>query len=430
MNKVLAALGKRLNTGIKFYPTKGLDGKHAVISEFYMPTRIVAGKDSLSRIGSLARSLRMSKVLVVSDPVISQQSFHSAALATLKDAGIITVRFDDCGIDARCSHIDEQGDVARNGGIDGIICIGGGSVMCTGKGIAIVVTNNKPMADCTGVGKFDKRALPMIMVPTTAGSGSEVSQWTIVKDEVRHLKLLGGGPLSFPDAAILDPATLRSLPMRTAALPAVDALTHGVEAYFSSIGSPLTDAVALAAVKLQYGSLRASINSDDEQAREDNLVASCMANVACGNARLGHGHALSLPMEGHLDLPHPYGVGILLPEVVAFNLAVLPGKVKPFAEAVQVETSGLTRAEMIEASTEAIRQLYDDISFPTRFTKEQLPRQSMREMAELSVPGLYAGIAAQGFDRSKVHDHTVIACPSVRKMTVLQAQHMLERCAA
>jgi len=401
-----------------------------LVSNFYMPTRIVAGSGSLAGIGAVARDLKMSNVLVVSDPVISRQPFHADALARLSEAGIKVARFDDCGIDARCSHIDEQGARARKEKIDGVVCIGGGSVMCTGKGIAIVATNNKPMRDCTGVGKFDKRALPMIMVPTTAGSGSEVSQWTIVKDEERHLKLLGGGPLSFPDAAILDPVTLRSLPMRVAALPAVDALTHAAEAYFSGIGSHLTDAIALSAVKLQYGSLRASINTDDERAREDNLVASCMANVACGNARLGHGHALSLPMEGHLDLPHPYGVGVLLPEVVVFNLAVLPDKVRPFAEAVGVESSGLTRAELIAASADAIRDLYADISFPLRFTPEQLPRKRIREMAELSVPGLYAGIAAQSFDRATARDDTVIACPSARKMTVLQAQQIFERCAA
>ena len=205
----------------------------------------------------------------------------------------------------------EEGERVRREGLDGVVCIGGGSVMCTGKGVAIVATNNKPMRDCTGVGRFSTKALPMIMVPTTAGSGSEVSQWTIVKDEERHLKLLGGGPLSFPDAAVLDPVTLGSLPMHVAVLPAVDALTHGVEAYLSGIASPLTDAVALAAVRLQAGSMRASINSDDPAAREENLVASCMANVACGNARLGHAHALSLPLEGQLDLAHPVGVGVL-----------------------------------------------------------------------------------------------------------------------
>lgn len=401
-----------------------------MITTFYMPTRIVAGRGSLATIGKLARDLGMSRVLVVSDPVISAQPFHADALAALADAGIAAARFDECGIDARCSHIDAEGERARRESIDGVVCIGGGSVMCTGKGIAIVATNSKPMAECTGVGQFDRKALPMIMVPTTAGSGSEVSQWTIVKDEVRHLKLLGGGPLSFPDAAVLDPVTLASLPMHVAALPAVDALTHGVEAYLSGIASPLTDAVALGAVRLQYGSLRASIASDDQQAREDNLVASCMANVACGNARLGHGHALSLPLEGQLDLPHPYGVGVLLPEVVAFNLAVLPAKVKPLAEALQVESAGLTRAETIAACADSIRALYDDIGFPNRFTREQLRRERVHEMAQRAVPGLYAGISARDYDYTTATSRTVIACPSARKMTVGQAEAMFERCLA
>ena len=399
-----------------------------MITTFFMPTRIVSGAASLATIGSLARDLGMSRVLVVSDPVISAQPFHAEALASLEIAGLPLSRFDECGIDARCSHIDAQGERVRQDGIDGIVCIGGGSVMCTGKGIAIVATNHKPMRDCTGVGRFDRKALPMIMVPTTAGSGSEVSQWTIVKDEERHLKLLGGGPLSFPDAAILDPVTLASLPMRVAALPAVDALTHGVEAYLSGIASPLTDAVALGAVRLQYGSLRASINSDDPAAREANLVASCMANIACGNARLGHGHALSLPLEGHLDLPHPFGVGVLLPHVIAFNLVVLPQKVVPLAEALEVQHAGRTRAAVIEACADSIRLLYADIGFPERFTPEQLPRDRVGEMARRAVPGLYAGIAAQDFDPATAGDHTVIACPSARKMTVAQAEAIFERC--
>ncbi|MGY2046692.1 iron-containing alcohol dehydrogenase [Methylobacterium sp. JK268] len=399
-----------------------------MITTFFMPTRIVAGAGALATIGTLARDLKMTRVLVVSDPVISAQGFHADALAALREAGIAVARFDECGIDARCSHIDDQGERVRRDGLDGVVCVGGGSVMCTGKGIAIVATNHKPMAECTGVGQFDRKALPMIMVPTTAGSGSEVSQWTIVKDEVRHLKLLGGGPLSFPDAAILDPVTLRSLPMHVAALPAVDALTHGVEAYLSGIASPLTDAVALAAVRLQHASLRASINADDDRARADNLVASCMANIACGNARLGHGHALSLPLEGHLDLPHPYGVGVLLPHVIAFNLTVLPEKVRPLAEALEVEAAGLSRPETIAACAAAVRALYADIGFPERFTPAQLPRDRVREMASRAVPGLYAGIAAKDFDPATATDRTPIASPAARRMTVRQAEEMLERC--
>lgn len=400
-----------------------------MITTFYMPTRIVAGAGSLATIGGLARQLGMTKALVVSDPVISAQVFHADVLAALAGAGVGTARFDGCGIDARCSHIDEQGGRVRREGIDGVVCVGGGSVMCTGKGIAIVATNDKPMRDCTGVGRFDRKALPMVMVPTTAGSGSEVSQWTIVKDEERHLKLLGGGPLSFPDAAILDPVTLGSLPMHVAVLPAVDALTHGVEAYLSAIASPLTDAVALAAVRLQFRSMRASINSDDPVARGENLVASCMANVACGNARLGHAHALSLPLEGHLDLPHPIGVGVLLPHVAEFNLSVLPDKVRPLAEALDVDIAGLSRAEAAAACAAAIRALYADIGFADRFTPDQFPRRRVREMAERAVPGLYAGFSEDlADDPAAVGDRTVIASPAARKMTVAQAERMFDDC--
>ena len=104
-----------------------------MITTFYMPTRIVAGAGSLATIGTLARDLRMTRVLVVSDPVISAQSFHADALAVLKDAGLAVACFDECGIDARCSHIDDEGARVRRDGIDGVICIGGGSVMCTGR---------------------------------------------------------------------------------------------------------------------------------------------------------------------------------------------------------------------------------------------------------------------------------------------------------
>jgi alcohol dehydrogenase class IV len=399
-------------------------------TNYYMPTRIVSGHGALDEIGRLARALGITNALVVSDPVISAQTFHGRALARLADDGIGTARFDECGIDARCRHIDDQSERVRRDGIDGVISIGGGSVMCTGKGIAIVATNRKPMRECTGVGNFDRKALPMIMVPTTAGSGSEVSQWTIVKDEERHLKLLGGGPLSFPDAAILDPVTLDTLPMSAAAPPAVDALTHGLEGYLSTLASPLTDAVALEAVRLQAGSMRASITSNDPQARADNLIASTMANIACGNARLGHAHALSLPLEGHLDLVHTTGVGVLMPHVLAFNMSVDAVKARRLAEALGVDTEGLSRCEIIEAAVAELYDLYEDIGFQSKFTRDELPRDRIREMAERAVPGLYAGFSGATNAPENVTDRTIIVSPALRKMTVRQAEEIFEACAA
>lgn len=177
---------------------------------------------------------------------------------------------------------------------------------------------------------------------------------------------------------------------------------------------------------LQYGSLRASINADDERARAANPIASCMANMGCGNAQLGHGHALSLPMEGHLDLPHPYGVGVLLPHVITFNLPVLPHKVKPLADALEVEAGGLTRGEIIEA--DAVRGLYADIGFAAHFTPDQLPRQ--RERAETRGAGPVCGDRGAEYDPRTATDHTIIACASARKMTVSQAEDIFERCLA
>ena len=399
-------------------------------SSYYMPTRIVSGVGSLDCLALLAKDLGLGSVLVVSDPVISQQAYYSKAVNSLEAAELRVFRFERCEVDARVSQIDAEAEGIKRDGVDGLVCIGGGSVMCAGKGMAIAAANGKSIRACTGVGNFTRRALPMIMVPTTAGSGSEVSQWTVVKDEENHAKLVCGGPLSFPDVAVLDPAVLASLPMRIAAATGVDALTHALEAYTSSMSSAITDAIALEAIRLQMASLRRSVCADnDMEARNANLIASTMANMACGNARLGHAHALSLPLESLVDMPHPLGVGVLMPHVLAFNLMVLPEKAIRVAGALGVRDGvGLSQGDAITASIASLRQLYDDIGFPQKWSEDQVPRNRLRQMAERAVPGLYAGsdgIAGVGTD---VDDYTLIVSPAPRKMTVRQAESVYAAC--
>ncbi len=189
--------------------TPDATAERAMSLTYFMPTRVVWGPGSLDGVGPATHGLGCRNVLVVTDPVIGKQAFFARVLDSLRAAGLETALFDACGIDARLAHIDEQAARCRAERIDGIVCVGGGSVMCTGKGVAIVAANGTTLRDHLGAGNFDRPALPMVMVPTTAGSGSEVSQFTIVKDEERHLKLLAGGPLSFPAVAVLDPAVLR-----------------------------------------------------------------------------------------------------------------------------------------------------------------------------------------------------------------------------
>jgi alcohol dehydrogenase class IV len=401
-------------------------------SNYYMPTRVVSGPESLQKIAAHARELGLNAALVVTDPVIARQSYYLEAVRALEKEGISVVRFEDCEIDARVAQIDAQAKVLRAERLDGVISIGGGSVMCAGKGIAIAAANDCSIRECTGAGNFSLRALPMITVPTTAGSGSEVSQWTVIKDDENHSKLVCGGPLSFPDLAILDPVTLESLPTRVAASTGVDALTHALEAYTSSLASPITDALALDAARLLSDSLRRSVCATyDVEARSANMIASSMANIACGNARLGHAHTLSLPLEGLVDLPHPLGVGGLMPHALAFNLVVLPRKARKLANALGVRgVASLSDGEVIAGCVSALRSLYDDIGFPQSWTESQLPRTKIREMAERAVPGLYAGSERAAKMQGKINDDTIIACSAPRKMSVREAEAIYAACLA
>lgn len=402
-------------------------------SVFFMPTKVVSGAGALHVLGRSAVELGMTRVLVVSDPIISRQAYYADALSLLEASGLNIVRFEDCEVDARVRQIDAQGERVRLDGIDGIISIGGGSVMCAGKGIAIVANNGTSLRACSGVANFKNRPLPMIMVPTTAGSGSEVSQWTVVKDDDHHDKLVCGGPLSFPNVAILDPAVLASLPPSVAAATGVDALTHALEAFTSGASSPITDGLALEAIRQLAGGLRSSVCAvSDEVARTAAIVAASMANMACGNARLGHAHTLSLPLESLLDIPHTLGVGVLMPHVLAFNLTVLPDKAIRVAEAFGARLPGdASLAAAIQAGVRALRELYIDIGFPLSWTEAQVPHDRVREMAERAVPGLYAG--SEGLARLReaaIGDGTVIESFAPRRMTVRQAESIFRVCLA
>jgi alcohol dehydrogenase class IV len=399
-------------------------------THYLMPTRIVSGAGALRSLTAQARKLGLGAVLVVTDAVIAKQRFYDEAVRDLEAGGLRVERFERCAIDARVAQVDALAQLVREQRLDGVVSIGGGSVMCAGKGIAIAAANGCSILACTGADNFTTRALPMIMVPTTAGSGSEVSQWTVIKDDDRHVKLVCGGPLSFPDVAILDPVTLESLPAAVAASTGVDALTHALEAYTSALASPLTDALALEAVRLLSTSLRGMVGArSSAEARAACLLASSMANMACGNARLGHAHALSLSLESLLDLPHPLGVGVLVPHTLAFNLVALPEKPHTLAAALGARVATAEPAEeAINACVSALHALYDDIGFPTRWTDDQVPRARIRALAEFAVPGLYAGSRAAAHAASRIDDDTPIVCPSPREMRVCEAEAVYAAC--
>lgn len=395
------------------------------VMTFHMPTRLVHGTNALHELAPQAKALGIAKALVVTDPTIAQLDFYRHALDDLRAAGIALELFEECGVDARLAHIDSLAARVRQAGVGAVISIGGGSVMCTGKGVAITAPNSASFVNHVGYAAFENKALPQIMVPTTAGSGSEVSQYTIVKDEANHRKLVAGGPRSFPEVAILDPVVLASVPGKVAAIAGVDAMTHALEACFTELATPLTDALALAALRGQIESLRASIRERSEASRNQILLAAAMANISCGNARLGLAHSLSFPLESRLDLTHGIGVGVLMPRVLAFNAPADVAKLRAVAEAFGIRRHARRADTMAASVLDELYRLYDDIAFPRYFEPTMFAPDRIMEMARDATHGLWGG-GPQG----EVRDDTLIHTPNVRKANVGQARQIYESCFA
>lgn len=393
------------------------------ISTFYLPTRLVHGRAALAQIHTLAGDIGITRALVVSDPHIARLPFYRQAIDALERGGIHVERFEECGIDARLAHVDRLVALVDAQKLNGVISIGGGSVMCTGKGVAITAPNSDSLRNHAGFAAFARKALPQLMVPTTAGSGSEVSQFTVVKDEARHAKIVSGGPLSFPEVAILDPVVLESLPPRVSAVASIDALTHAIEAYFTDLATPLTDAVALEAMRLLVENMAGSIFDGDEDARAQHLLASSMANIACGNARLGLAHSLSIPLEGRLDLAHGIGVGVLMPRVLQFNAETNPARARRVLDALGARMPA--DGDIGRALRDRLFELYDRVGFPRCFEAGQFPRDRIAEMARVATQGLWGGGPAGTID-----DHTLIESPNLRKATVGEARRLYESCFA
>jgi alcohol dehydrogenase class IV len=256
--------------------------------------------------------------------------------------------------------------------------------------MGVVVTNGGKMRDYAGINMASKPPLPLIAIPTTAGSGAEVSQFILLKDEELHTKIVAGSPWYFPKVAILDPLLLRGLSFRQFVISGVDALGHAIEAYLTNLCTPITDAWALHAVTLMYHNLRQAATSDDLDAKEACLIGSTLANMACGNARLGLAHTMTTPLEGMFKIPHGIAIGVLLPYVMEFNLPASFDRFAALAKAMGESDSGKTAEELAPRAVTAVKRLLVDLDFPRSYADAQIDRAAISEIARIATGGLYA----------------------------------------
>ena len=295
-------------------------------------TRIVFGVDAVERVGELAGELALRKVLLVTDPGIVKAGHAERVAQTLSNAGLAVSVFSDVEENPTTRCVADCVAAARKAGVEGFIALGGGSAMDTAKGCNFILTNGGRMQEYWGVAKATKPMLPLIAIPTTAGTGSECQSFALIADEKSHEKMACGDPKAAAKIAILDPGLTLSQPRRVTACTGIDAIAHVVETAVTTKRTAYSLMCAHEGFKLTVPNLpRVFANPNDLEARGRMQLGAAFAGMAIENSMLGAAHAAANPLTAHYGIIHGQAVGMMLPHVVRFN-GRDPDALKAYAE--------------------------------------------------------------------------------------------------
>jgi alcohol dehydrogenase len=288
--------------------------------DFDPRTRLVFGLDAVDRVGALARELGGHRVLVVTDPGIVLAGHALRVEHSLQAAGLGVVVFDKVRENPTTKDVDHCLEVARAAAADLIVGLGGGSAMDTAKGCNFLLTNGGRMRDYWGYGKAQRPMLPLIAIPTTAGTGSECQCAALIADEDTHQKMACLDPKAAARVALLDPRLTLSLPPRVTACSGIDAIAHAVETAVTKKRTPLSMMFSQEAFRLLVPAFpKVLAQPSATEARADMLLGASLAGAAIENSMLGAAHAAANPLTAHFNVTHGLAVGLLLPHVVRFN---------------------------------------------------------------------------------------------------------------
>lgn len=288
--------------------------------EHHPRTHLVFGANSAERAGELARELGLKKVLLVTDAGVVAAGHAERVRRSLQAARVKTIVFDKVRENPATRDVGECLRAARASAIEGFIGLGGGSSMDTAKGCNFLLTNGGRMQDYWGLGKARQPMLPLIAIPTTAGTGSECQSFALIADEATHQKMGCGDPKAAARIAILDPVLTLSQPPRVAACTGMDALSHALETAVTKRRNPLSLAYSRQAFRLCWENFpRVLQRPDDLEARSGMLLGAALAGLAIENSMLGAAHAAANPLTAQFNLVHGQAIGLMLPHVVRFN---------------------------------------------------------------------------------------------------------------
>ncbi len=337
------------------------------IKSFEMPTKVVTGAGSISELPKYLKEEGINRPLIVTDPGIREAGLLEKLEEVLKNADYSYSLYDKVFANPDIELIDQGRDFFQSEDCDGLIALGGGSSIDTAKGIGVIVTHGGSILEYEfGRKPLTERITPLIAIPTTAGTGSEVTMWAVVTDHDRQVKYNVGGPLIAPHIALIDPELHMSMPAHITAGTGMDALAHAVECYTSHYAQPMTDSVALLAIEYCGKYLRRAVaNSVDLEARYYMAQAAMLAGLSYGSESAGAVHAMTQSLGGiKPDVPHGAAVGTLLAPVMEYNWLGYPEKFKRIAIALGEDVWNMTDRDAALVSVQAVRELAEDINIP------------------------------------------------------------------
>ncbi|MBM7554327.1 iron-containing alcohol dehydrogenase [Thalassobacillus pellis] len=337
--------------------------------QFEIPTAIKHGIGAINYVGEEVKSLGVTKALLVTDPGIYEAGVTDPVVSSLKESGIDVVVFNKVEPNPPVRLVNEGSKKFKEEGCDGLVAVGGGSSMDTAKGIGVEASHEGSVLDyeaAEGKKPLENRIPPLTTIPTTAGTGSEVTQWAVITDEDREFKFNTGGPLIAAHLTIIDPKLHVSMPPHVTAMTGIDALAHAIECYTMKFAQPITDAVALMA--MEYGAKyirRAYADGEDLEARYGMAQAAMLAGLSYGSESAGAAHAMSQTLGGIIPVAHGQCVAAMMGPVMEFNWKGNPEKFARMAQAFGINTSDMTTEKAAKAAVNWMYDLVDDLDVPT-----------------------------------------------------------------
>jgi len=351
---------------------------------FRTTPRILMGPGCIEQLGNEVKSLKGQKALVVTDPGIVGAGLLDQVRPSLSKAGIGEVLFGQVEPDPRIAVVDQALDLIKQEKCDAVIGLGGGSSLDIAKLTAAMALNPGHISDYFGVDLLKNPGLPLVLIPTTAGTGSEVTPIAILSDEAEHLKKGIVSPYLFPGLALLDPVLTVGVPPMVTAFTGMDALIHAIEAYTSVNASDLTDHLAFRAIELIYGNLlKAYARGEDIEARAKTLEGSLLAGMAFANAGVTAVHAFAYPLGGEFHhISHGLANSVMLLHVLRFNMLGNLAKFADIGAALGLDTEGMTDRQAAEEGLDMIEELMIDLNIPLRLRDLKVPEEAIPGMAQ------------------------------------------------